>query len=316
MGLKIAILGAGNIGGALLGGILKSQLAEPKDIVATDAREERRLELAEQWKIRVLPTSDNREAIAGRDLVILAVKPNIVPRVLEDIRDVLRTSQIVLSVAAAVPISFIESVLPKGVPVFRAMPNIPVLVEEGATAVAGNHATTPEQRKVVERIFGALGVVVFVEESQLDAVTGLSGSGPAYIYTVIEALIDGGKKMGLSQEVATRLTEQTVLGAAKLVRETRLHPAILRDEVTTPGGTTIAALHELEKHGLRHMLISAVETATLRSREICAQIVENFSKAALKPSSKTAVPRPASKPAPKPRRKTAGPRPANKKSRS
>src|SRR5581483_4466496 len=228
MGLKIAILGRGNIGGALLGGILKNHLAEPKDVVATTAGEERRRELEEQWKVRVL-LSANRRAAAGRDVVILAVKPNIVPKVLEEIRDVLRENRIVISVAAAVPISFIESVLGKRVSLFRAMPNIPVLVEEGATAVAGNPATTPEQRKVVEKIFGSLGAVVFVEENQLDAVTALSGSGPAYIYTVIEALIDGGKKMGLSQEVATRLTEQTVLGAAKLVRETRLHPAVLRD---------------------------------------------------------------------------------------
>ena len=279
MGLKIAILGAGNIGGALLGGILKSHIAEPKDVVATDAREERRRELEQQWNVRMLPT-DNRQAVEGRDLIILAVKPNIIPKVLEDIQDVIKKNQIVLSVAAAVPISFIESVLGKQIPVFRAMPNIPVLVEEGATAVSGNSATTAEQRKVVEKLFGALGVVVFVDEGQLDAVTALSGSGPAYIYTVIEALIDGGKKMGLSQEVATRLTEQTVLGAAKLVRETRLHPAVLRDEVTTPGGTTIAALHELEKHGLRAMLISAVETATQRSREIREQIVETFSKSA------------------------------------
>jgi len=289
MGLKIAILGAGNIGGALLGGILKSHLAEPKDVVATDAREERRRELEEQWKVRMLPTSDNRKAVAGRDVVILAVKPNIVQQVLEEIRDALQENQIVLSVAAAVPLSFIESVLGKRVPLFRAMPNIPVLVEEGATAVAGNPATTLEQRKVIEKIFGSLGVVVFVEEGQLDAVTALSGSGPAYIYMVIEALIEGGKKMGLSHEVATRLTEQTVLGAAKLVRETKLHPAILRDEVTTPGGTTIAAIHELEKHGLRAMLISAVETATARSKEIAAQVVERYSAAAPARSKTTAA---------------------------
>jgi pyrroline-5-carboxylate reductase len=169
------------------------------------------------------------------------------------------------------------------VALFRAMPNIPVVVEEGATAVAGNRVTTPEQRQLVEKIFGALGCVVFVEEWQLDAVTALSGSGPAYIYTVIEALIDGGRKMGLSHEVATRLTEQTVLGAAKLVRETKLHPAILRDEVVTPGGVTIAALHELEKHGLRSMLISAVETATARSKEIAAQIAERFTPPPAKP---------------------------------
>jgi len=283
MGLKIAILGAGNIGGALLGGILKSHLAEPNDVVATDAREERRQELEEKWKVRVLPTSDNRKAVAGRDVVILAVKPNIVPKVVEEIRGVLRENQIVISVAAAVPISFIESVLRKRVALFRVMPNIPVLVEEGATAVSGNQATTPEQRKLVEKIFGTLGAVVFVEESQLDAVTALSGSGPAYIYMVIEALIAGGTKMGLSHAVATTLTEQTVLGAAKLVRETKLHPAVLRDEVTTPGGTTIAAIHELEKHGLRAMLISAVETATLRSKEIAAQIVQNFSPPSAQP---------------------------------
>ena len=288
MGLKIAVIGAGNIGGALLGGILKSHLAEPQDVVATDAREERRLELEEQWKVRVLPT-DNRKAVAGRDVVILAVKPHIVPAVLNELRGALRKNQIVITVAAGVPLLLYESVLGKQIPLFRAMPNIPVVVEEGATAVAGNSATTPEQRKIVEKIFGALGAVVFVEESQLDAVTALSGSGPAYIYMVIEALIDGGKKMGLSQEVATRLTEQTVLGAAKLVRDTKLHPAVLRDEVVTPGGTTIAAIHELEKHGLRSMLISAVEIATARSKEIGAQIVERFSK--------NLPPAPAAKPA-------------------
>jgi pyrroline-5-carboxylate reductase len=277
MGLKIAVLGAGNIGGALLGGILKSHLAKPEDVVATDAREERRRELEAQWKVRVLPT-DNRKAAEGRDVVIIAVKPPIVPEVLNDLRGALREDQIVITVAAGVPLSVYEAALGSHIPLFRAMPNIPVVVEEGATAFAGNRATTPEQRKIVERIFGALGAVAFVEESQLDAVTALSGSGPAYVYMVIEALIDGGKKMGLSHDVATRLTEQTVLGAAKLVRETKVHPAVLRDAVVTPGGTTIAAIHELERHGLRSMLISAVETATARSKEIGAQIAERFSK--------------------------------------
>jgi pyrroline-5-carboxylate reductase len=262
----------------LLGGIIKSHLAAPQDVVATDAREERRQELAAQWKIRTLPTSENRKAAEHRDIVILAVKPSVVPAVLNEIRGAVRQEQIIISVAAGVPISFIESVLGEQVPVFRAMPNIPVVIDEGATAVAGNSATTTQQREIVERIFGALGCVAFVEESQLDAVTALSGSGPAYIYMVIEALIDGGKKMGLSHEVATRLTEQTVLGAAKLVRQTKVHPAVLRDAVVTPGGTTIAAIHELERHGLRSMLISAVETATARSKEIGAQIVERFSK--------------------------------------
>jgi len=278
MGLKIAVLGAGNIGGALIGGIVKSHLAEPQDVVATDARDDRRRELEAQWKIQTLPTSENRKAAKGRDIVFLAVKPLVVPSVLNEIRGAVGGKQIVVSVAAGVPISFIESVLGRRIPVFRAMPNIPVVIDEGATAVAGNAATTPAQRDIVERIFGALGAVAFVEESQLDAVTALSGSGPAYVYMVIEALIDGGKKMGLSHDVATRLTEQTVLGAAKLVRQTKVHPAVLRDAVVTPGGTTIAAIHELERHGLRSMLISAVETATARSKEIGAEIVAQFSK--------------------------------------
>jgi pyrroline-5-carboxylate reductase len=276
MGLKIAVIGAGNIGGAMLGGIVKSKLAEPKDIVVTDVLDERRRDAAQKWKVHTMGT-DNRKAVEGRDVVILAVKPPMVPVVLDELRGALRENQIVITVAAGVPLSLYESVLGTRIPLFRAMPNIPVIVEEGATAVAGNRATRPEQRQVVEKIFGALGCVVFVDESQLDAVTALSGSGPAYVYMVIEALIDGGKKMGLSHEVATRLTEQTVLGAAKLVRETRLHPAVLRDEVVTPGGTTIAAIHELESHGLRAMLISAVETATARSKEIGAQLLAGLS---------------------------------------
>ena len=304
MGLKIAVLGAGNIGGALIGGIVKSRLAQPQDVVSTDAREDRRRELEEQWKIQTLPTSENRKAAKGRDIVILAVKPPIVPAVLNEIRGTVRKTQIVISVAAGVPLSFIASVLGNQIPLFRAMPNIPVVIDEGATAVAGNGATTPEQLEIVGKIFGALGVVAFVEEAQLDAVTALSGSGPAYIYMVIEALIDGGKKMGLSHDVATRLTEQTVLGAAKLVRQTKVHPAVLRDAVVTPGGTTIAAIHELERHGLRSMLISAVETATARSKEIGAQIVEQFSKN-MPPAGAPASPSKASKPKPKAKKRAA-----------
>ena len=291
MGLKIAVLGTGNIGSALLGGILKSGLARPQDVTVTVAveEEEKRRELETQWNVRALPGA-NREAVAGKDVVILAVKPHVLPKVLEEIRGVLRENQVIISVAAAVPLPLIESLIGKRVSLFRVMPNIPVVVEEGATAVAGNQATTAEQRQLVKKIFGTLGAVVFVEEWQLDAVTALSGSGPAYIYMVIEALIDGGIKMGLSHSVATRLTEQTVLGAAKLVRETKLHPAILRDQVITPGGVTIAAIHELENHGLRAMLISAVETATARSKEIREQMVERFSPAAATKSINPAAP--------------------------
>jgi pyrroline-5-carboxylate reductase len=270
---RIAVLGAGNMGGALIGGILKSGLAAREDIVATTRSPEHAAEIAERFGVRA-EAKANREAAATADLVILAVKPSTVPAVLEDIRDVLHEGQILLSLAAALPIALIERIIEKRMPVFRAMPNIPVIVEEGATAVAYNDVATPEQRGLIERIFRAVGVVCFVDEDLMDAVTALSGSGPAYVYMVIEALIAGGLKMGISREVSTKLAEQTVLGAAKLVRETGLHPAILRDQVITPGGVTISAIHELERHGLRAMLISAVETATNHSKSKTRSITD------------------------------------------
>ncbi|HEX8984667.1 MAG TPA: pyrroline-5-carboxylate reductase [Bryobacteraceae bacterium] len=262
---RIAVLGAGNIGSALIGGILKAGVAEPAQIAATVLSGEHASEVAKRFSIAVT-AGGNREAAAEADIVVLAVKPATLTRVLQEIRGVLRPGQVLVSLAAAVPIATIEKHVERRLPVYRAMPNIPVVVREGATALASNGEGTPEQQAFVEAMFRAVGVVCWVEEDLLHAVTALSGSGPAYIYMVIEALIDGGLKMGLSREIATRLTEQTVLGAAKLVKETGLHPAILKDQVITPGGTTISAVHELEKHGLRSMLISAIETATNVSR--------------------------------------------------
>jgi pyrroline-5-carboxylate reductase len=208
---------------------------------------------------------DNSLAAEWADIVVLAVKPGTVPKVVKEIRDVLRPAQILISLAAALPISAIEDAAACRMPVFRAMPNIPVLVEEGAIGICHNLLATAEHRTQVESIFRAVGITAFVEEEQMDAVTALSGSGPAYIYMVIEAMMAAGVKMGLSREISLRLSEQTVLGAAKHARESGLHPAILRDQVITPGGTTIAAIHELERHGLRSMLISAIETATIHA---------------------------------------------------
>lgn len=261
------MLGAGNIGAAMIGGILKGGVADREHLMATERSAERAEGIARRFSIPVR-VGANREAARWAEVILLAVKPLTVPQVLEEIRDELRPEQILISLAAAVPIALIEKLIQKRLPIFRAMPNIPVVVDEGATAVAANGAVTAEQRRLVESIFQAVGYVVFLEEEMMHAVTALSGSGPAYIYMVIEALIDGGLKMGLSRDIATRLTEQTVLGAAKLVRETGLHPAILKDQVITPGGVTISAIHELEKHGLRSMLISAIETATLQSRRL------------------------------------------------
>ena len=272
---RIAVIGAGNMGAALIGGILKVGVSDRDHLVATVRTAERAAELAARYEIPVT-AGGNAEAAAGADIIVLAVKPGTLPKVLEEIRGTLRPSQILLSLAAAVPISLIEKLAACDLPVFRAMPNIPVVVEEGATAVAANAHCTPEQRATIEDIFRAVGVVVFVEEDMMHAVTALSGSGPAYVYMVIEALIAGGLKMGLSREVSTRLAEQTVLGAAKLVRETMLHPAILRDQVITPGGVTISAIHELEKHGLRSMLISAIETATHHSEGRTRALLAKF----------------------------------------
>ena len=272
---RIAVIGAGNMGAALIGGILKGGVADREHLVATVRTPERAEELTSKYGIRVT-AGGNPQAAAGADIIVLAVKPGTLPKVLDEIRETLRPSQILLSLAAAVPISLIEKLTGCTLPVFRAMPNIPVVVEEGATAVAANPHCTAEQRTAIEEIFRAVGVVVFVEEELMHAVTALSGSGPAYIYMVIEAMIAGGLKMGLSRETSTRLAEQTVLGAAKLVRETMLHPAILRDQVITPGGVTISAIHELEKHGLRSMLISAIETATHHSESRTRALLAKF----------------------------------------
>jgi len=265
MSIRIAVLGAGNMGGALIGGIV-NRVARADQVVATTRTPERAAELAGKYGI-VCTAGGNREAAEGADLIVLAVKPGTLPKVLTEIRDALDERKILLSLAASFSIAMIERLIVTRMPVFRAMPNIPVVVEEGATAVAANAAVTEEQRKLIEDIFRSVGAVVFVEEEMMHAVTALSGSGPAYIYMVIEAMIAGGVKMGLSREVSTRLAEQTVLGAAKHVRETGLHPAVLRDQVITPGGVTISAIHELERHGLRSMLISAIETATRHSEE-------------------------------------------------
>ena len=266
MPLRIAILGAGNMGAALIGGIV-NRVAPAGQVIATTRTTERAEALAARYGIKVT-AGRNREAAEQSDLIVLAVKPGTLPKVVTEIRDALNDRKILLSLAASASIGMIEKLVAKRMPIFRAMPNIPVVVKEGATAVAANSACTAEHRQVIEDIFRSVGVMVFVEEEMMHAVTALSGSGPAYVYMVIEAMIAGGLKMGLSREIATRLAEQTVLGAAKQVRESGLHPAVLRDQVITPGGVTISAIHEFERHGLRAMFISAIETATRHSAEI------------------------------------------------
>ena len=263
---RIAVLGAGNMGASLIGGILKAGLTTPGRVRATTKTQEHAEQLAQRFMIPV-KAGANLAAVQDSEIIILSVKPTAVAGILEEIRPALRPGQILVSLAASLPLPVIEKHVGCLMAVFRAMPNIPVVVEEGATGISYNAVATQADKDVVEKIFRSVGIVCFVEEDMMDAVTALSGSGPAYIYMVIEALIAGGVKMGLSREVSTKLAEQTTLGAAKLVRETGLHPAVLRDQVITPGGVTISAIHELERHGLRAMLISAVETATAHSRK-------------------------------------------------
>jgi pyrroline-5-carboxylate reductase len=262
--MKIAVLGAGNMGSALLGGMIKTGVVAAADVRATTKTEDHAAALRERLNIAAT-AGGNIEAAQGADIVILAVKPGVVPKVVREIRDVLHENQILISLAATLPISVIEDAAQCRMPVFRAMPNIPVVVEEGAVGICHNSLATAAHRAQVESLFRPVGITAFVDEEQMDAVTALSGSGPAYIYMVIEAMAAAGMKMGLSREVSMRLSEQTVLGAAKHARESGLHPAILRDQVITPGGTTITAIHELERHGLRSMLISAIEAATIHA---------------------------------------------------
>ncbi len=269
---KIAIIGTGRIGLALLGGLVNARIVPASHIIAT-ARSETTLERITA-RYPVTTTTDNRQAVEQADILLLCVKPQNVREVLLEIAPVVRAEQLILSVLAGITTRAIQHLLGSPNPIVRAMPNIPVVVDAGATAIAAGQMVEAHHMEMAKQIFGAVGKVVVVRESQMDAVTGLSGSGPAYIYMVIEALIDGGVKMGLSRDVSTELAVQTVLGAARLMQESGKHPAVLKDEVTTPGGTAIAAIHELEEHGLRNMLISAVETATRRSEEL-RQLLEN-----------------------------------------
>jgi pyrroline-5-carboxylate reductase len=262
----IAVIGAGNMGTSLLRGILNAKLAPHDKIIASGTHSAKLEKLGSRWKIN--HTLANAEAAQFADIVMLCVKPYTIGKVLDEIKDALRDDQLLISIAAGVTIDSMQHRIGKNNPIVRAMPNIASTVDEGATAVSFGRFCNEEHQRIAISIFEAVGEVVVVDEQQLDAVTGLSGSGPAYIYMVIEALIDGGVKMGLPRDVATKLAVQTVLGSAKLVKESNLHPAILRDQVTTPGGTAINAVHELESHGLRSMLINAVATATIRSKEL------------------------------------------------
>ncbi len=263
---KIAFIGAGNMSEALVAGLLKAKSIVPDRIFATDITKERLDHFEKTFRIHV--GTSNEEAVKWATTVILAVKPQVLPQILQGIKRNIKKTQLVISVAAGVPISKILSCLPQHAQVIRAMPNTPAIVLKGATALAAGEAISQDQLRTAEAIFDASGKVVVVEEKLLDAVTGLSGSGPAYVYVMIEALADGGVRMGLPRHVAHTLAAQTVLGTAQLVLASGEHPGALKDRVASPGGTTIAGLHALEQGGIRATLMNAVEAATRRSEEL------------------------------------------------
>ena len=261
----IGFIGAGNMAEAMIRGLLRGRDFDAKSISASGPRDERMRELRESYGIDA--TTDNtRPAMA--EIVVLSVKPQILSRVLDEVADAINKDALVISIAAGVPVSAIQARLAGGTRVVRAMPNTPALVDAGATAIAGGEHARESDLEEAKRIFDAIGLTVILEESQMDAVTGLSGSGPAYVFLILEALSDAGVKVGLSRRTAQLLAAQTVLGSAKLLLETNEHPGRLKDMVTSPGGTAITGLHTLENGGVRTTLMNAVEAATRRSREL------------------------------------------------
>jgi pyrroline-5-carboxylate reductase len=262
----IGFLGTGNMAEALIRGLLRSGAVKPEQIWGSEPRASRMEQIKSRYGIHV--TKYNVDVVRHASIIILSVKPQILPTVLDEIAPHLKPRALVISVAAGVPIAVIEARLPTGIRVVRTMPNTPALVGAGATAIAANQHATSDDLKVTEQIFRSVGMTVVLDEEQLDAVTGLSGSGPAYMFLIIEALSDAGVKVGLSRYNAVALAANTVLGSAKLLIETGEHPGQLKDMVTSPGGTAIAGLHTLEAGGLRTTLMNAVEAATRRSREL------------------------------------------------
>lgn len=263
---KICILGVGNMGEALLKGILSSGIYKKGDIIVSDISEERLTHINSTYGVET--TKDNAEATTSSEFIILAVKPETAKNLIGEISHLIHESKVIISLITGLKITSIHKWLKREIPVIRVMPNTPVLVKEGATVIAPGPGVKEKDIEVAQKIFDSVGKTVIMGEEYLDAVTGLSGSGPAYIFTIIEALADGGVKVGLPRRESILLAAQTVLGAAKMVLETGKHPGSLKDMVTSPGGTTIEGLHRLEASGIRAALISAVEHATRRAKEL------------------------------------------------
>jgi pyrroline-5-carboxylate reductase len=266
--LRVAILGAGKMGGILLQAFLKNNLLLPDQLVATVQHPDRALALSAQFGVNV--GTDNLAAARQADVILLGVKPIQVPALISEILPALTPSKLLLSFAASVKTRAIEDAAGCDLAVIRAMPNTPALLSAGATALCSGRFVSAEQIALAQRIFSTVGRTVVVDEKHMDAVTGLSGSGPAFLYIIIEALAEAGVNVGLPRDVATLLAAQTAYGSARMVLETGYHPALLKDAVTTPAGCAVDGILELEEGGLRVTLIKAVKRATQRARELAA----------------------------------------------
>ncbi len=265
-GKTLAVVGVGKLGEAIVGGLLKQGEVGRGDVVGSVGHEPSIARVRERLGIEA--STDNREVVRGRDLVLLAVKPQNMDRVAREIADVLEPNQLVISVAASVTTGFVQERFDKPIPVVRAMPNTPSVIGAGMTALCGGLYARGEHLRMTESIFKCVGQTVFVDESLMDGVTALSASGPAYLYVVIESLAEAGVKLGISRDISTLLAAQTMLGAARMVLESKAHPALLKDMVTTPAGCTIDGLLELEEGKLRVTLVKAVVKAAERAREL------------------------------------------------
>lgn len=272
---KIGFIGSGNMAEALVSGLVLSKAAKPENIICSDISDDLLTAVKDKYNVNI--TEDNCEVAKLSEIVIYAVKPQILGAVLKETASVLDRSKLIISIAAGVPLAAIASGLHKELRLIRVMPNICAFVKESATAIAAGEYATKDDVGLARAIFDSVGETVFIQENILmDAFTGLSGSGPAYIFTIIDAMADAGVKMGLSRKDSLFLSTQTVLGAAKLLLDSGEHPGQLKDRVASPGGTAIAGIHTLEQGGLRTTLINAVESATQRSKELGEQMVKEF----------------------------------------
>ena len=266
--LRVAVLGAGKMGGILLQAFLKQQILRPDQLLATVAHADRAAALSAQWGVEV--STNNRAVVEQADVILLGVKPFQIPDLIAEIKPALTTSKLLISFAASVKTSAIEQAAGMEIPVIRAMPNTPSMLGAGISALCRGRYVTEPQMAFATRLFETVGRTVIVDEKHMDAVTGLSASGPAYIYIILESLAEAGVKVGLPRDIATLLAAQTTYGAARMVLETGYHPALLKDAVTTPAGCTIDGILELEEGGLRVTLIKAVMRATQRAKELAA----------------------------------------------